>query len=157
MFFKPKPMIEVAAPITGIAEQLSQVPDPIFAGKIVGDGIAVIPTGSEVVAPFDCEVIQIAHTLHAIAVRSKEGIEFLIHMGIDTVQMKEKAYDYCVRVGEKVSKGEMLLRVDWELIQRSGYPTVSPCIILNYQKVKQTKFFYGEVVAGSSKIMEISC
>ncbi len=156
MFFRAKPAVEIAAPITGVAMRLSEVPDPIFAEKIVGDGVAIVPSGQEVVAPFSCEVVQIAHTKHALAVRSEQGVEFLIHMGIDTVQMKEHVFHYCVGVGDKVKKGDVLLRVDWDRIREQSYNTISPCLILNYRDMKQTKFYYGDMKAGETKLMEIA-
>ncbi len=155
MFFKPKPMTGITAPMTGTAVKLCDVPDPIFAEKIVGDGIAIIPTGGEVVAPVGGRVVQIAHTQHALAMKNEAGIEFLIHMGIDTVQMKEQAFSYCVKVGDEVGRGDVLLRVDWEKIRDCGYNTISPCLILNYKSMKQMKFYYGEVTAGKTRIMDV--
>ncbi len=155
MFFKPRPMTGIAAPMTGTAVKLCDVPDPIFAEKIVGDGIAIVPSGNEVAAPFDGQVVQIAHTRHALALRDETGIEFLIHMGIDTVQMKENAFSYTVKVGDKVNKGDVLLRVDWEMIRGGGYNTISPCLILNYKSMRQTKFYYGDVAAGETRIMDV--
>lgn len=156
MFFRAKPVIEIVAPITGVAKRLSEVPDPIFAEKIVGDGVAIVPSGQEVVAPFSCEVVQIAHAQHALAVRNEQGVEFLIHMGIDTVKMKEDVFHYTVQVGDKVQKGDVMLRVDWDRIKDQSYNTISPCLILNYQDMKQTKFYYGDVKAGETKLMEIA-
>ena len=155
MFFKPKPMTGIVAPMTGTAVKLCDVPDPIFAEKIVGDGIAIVPLESEVVAPIGGRVVQIAHTQHALALRDEAGIEFLIHMGIDTVQLKEQAFFYFVKVGDEVKRGDVLLRVDWEMIRSRGYNIISPCLILNYRSMKQTKFYYGEVTAGETKIMDV--
>ena len=155
MFFRAKPVVEIAAPITGVALRLAEVPDPIFAEKIVGDGVAILPSEREVVAPFACEVVQIARAQHALAVRGDQGIEFLIHMGIDTVQMKENVFHYSVGVGDRLKKGDVMLRVDWDKIRDRSYNTISPCLILNYRDMKQTKFYYGDVKAGETKLMEV--
>lgn len=155
MFFRSKPAFEIVAPVTGTAIPLDKVPDPIFAEKTVGDGIAIIPSGSEVVAPFDCEVIQIAHTGHALAVCGSNGLEFLIHLGIDTVQLKKNIFHYCVQTGDKVKKGERMVSVDWDTIRESSYSSISPCLLLDYQKLKRTRFYYGALEAGKTKIMDV--
>ncbi len=155
MLFRVKSAFEVVAPISGTAIPLDKVPDPIFARRIIGDGIAIIPTSAEVVAPFACEIIQIAHTRHALAVRSSSGLEFLIHLGIDTVQLKEDVFHYCVQAGDKMKKGELLLKVDWNRIKECSYNLASPCLLLDYQKLRQTRFYYGDLEAGKTKIMDV--
>lgn len=142
--------------MTGISKRLEQVPDPVFSQHIVGDGAAIEPAGPEVVAPFDGEVAQIAQGGHAVALRNSQGIELLIHMGIDTVQIEEKVFCWFVSEGQKVKRGELLARADWGRIRELSYEAVSPCLLLNSGEMKQARYFYGEMEAGKTKLMEVT-
>ena len=80
--------IRILSPVTGQAVKLDDVPDPVFSGKILGDGAAVIPSEGKILSPVNGEVVSVAETLHAYGLRTEDGLELLIHVGLDTVQLK---------------------------------------------------------------------
>ncbi len=139
----------VYAPINGNAMELSEVEDGVFSEGMLGAGIAVEPAEGKVYAPFDGEINMVFDTKHAIGLTSDDGIELLIHIGIDTVQLEGKHYDIHVKAGDKVKKGDLLADFDIEGIKADGYRTVTPIIVTNtdaFQKVTTMKT--GEVKAG---------
>ena len=103
-FLKGK-QLEIAAPLTGKVIPVTEVPDPVFAEKVLGDGIAVDPTEGTVYSPVDGTIFQIAHTFHAMGIESDDGLEILVHLGIDTVKLEGKGFQSFVEVGQKVKKG----------------------------------------------------
>src|SRR5699024_10448528 len=96
-----------------------EVPDEVFAQKMVGDGLAIDPTEGIVVAPVDGEISQLFPTEHAIVVKTKENIEILIHVGMDTVNLKGEGFKALISKGDKVSKGDPLLEFDLEYIKNT--------------------------------------
>ena len=121
----------IYSPLKGKMIPLSEVTDEVFSSGALGQGVAVIPENSEVYAPVDGEVILVADTKHALAFKSDNGIEVMIHMGLDTVKLDGKYFDIKVKVGEKVKKGNCIAKVDFEKIKEAGYPVVTPVLILN--------------------------
>ena len=131
---------EIYSPLKGEAVKLSKVPDYTFANEILGKGMAVIPDEGLVVSPVDGEVSALYNTLHAIGVTGDNGLELLIHVGINTVELEGKYYKALVKEGDKVTKGQPLLKFDIEEIRSAGYNTVTPVIITNsdeYESVEQ--------------------
>lgn len=120
--------ITISSPIEGIAADLSSAPDEAFAGKMMGDGAVVTPTGSVVVAPEDGEVCFVFETKHAIGFLTETGISMLIHIGIDTVALNGKGFEVLVENGQKVKKGEPMLRLDIEYLKNNAPSIVSPVI-----------------------------
>ena len=113
-----------------------------FAQKMMGDGVAIIPSTGKVCSPVNGEIIMIFDTLHAIAIKSEEGLEILIHVGLDTVKLNGKYFKSNIKQGDKVNKGQLLLEFDNEKIKELGYNTVTPIIITNtndYSKITVTK------------------
>ena len=108
---------------------LNEVADEVFSSGALGQGVAVIPETSEVYAPVDGEVVLVADTKHALAFNSNNGMEVMIHMGLDTVKLDGKYFDIKVKVGEKVKKGDLIARVDFEKIKEEGYPIVTPVLV----------------------------
>ena len=106
----------VKAPMDGIVLPLEQLPDETFAAAILGPGCGIEPTGKTVYAPFDGTVNQVASTLHAVGLTSEDGIEILIHVGMDTVEMQGKGFKALVKVGDKVKAGTPLLKVDLDCL-----------------------------------------
>ena len=121
----------ILVPIPGNVIPLEQVEDGVFSEKMLGDGVAIEPAKGEVYAPFDGQISMIFDTKHAIGMTSENGLEILIHVGIDTVQLNGKHYDILVNQGDNVKAGELLARFDMEKIQEDGYRTVTPVIISN--------------------------
>ena len=123
--------IRILSPVTGRAIKLDEVPDPVFSGKILGDGAAVIPSEGKILSPVDGEVASVAETLHAYGIRTEDGLEILIHVGIDTVQMNGDGFTGHVKAGDQVKKGQLLLEVDLEKVKAAGYDTVTPMLVCN--------------------------
>jgi len=128
MFFFQRKQIEVVAPLSGERLPLEQVPDQVFSAKIMGEGFAIHPASGEVVAPFDGEVVHLFPTKHALGLKTKEGLEILIHIGIDTVEMNGEGFEALVEPGQKVKKGSTLLRFHLDKIAESGKSPISPII-----------------------------
>lgn len=121
----------IYAPLKGMMYSLEQVEDGVFSAKMLGDGIAIEPEEGIVTAPFDGKVTMIFDTKHAIGLMSEEGVEVLIHVGIDTVQLNGRYYDVKVSVGDKVKLGDELVYFDMEKIKGEGYQTITPIIVSN--------------------------
>ena len=140
----------VKAPIDGIVLPLEQLPDETFAAAILGPGCGIEPTGKTVYAPFDGTVEQVASTLHAVGLTSEDGIEILIHVGMDTVEMQGKGFKALVKVGDKVKAGTPLLKVDLDAIRAAGHPTATAIIVTNGDDMGELKMLAeGDVLAGT--------
>lgn len=122
---------KVFSPVKGEMINLDSVNDPTFAQKILGDGVAVIPEDGKFYAPFDGVVETVFPTKHAIGLKSDSGIELLMHIGLDTVELKGKPYDVKVKANQRVKKGDLLVNADLDKIKKAGYETVTPLIVTN--------------------------
>ncbi|MEE1108246.1 MAG: glucose PTS transporter subunit IIA, partial [Macrococcus canis] len=138
----------VHAPITGEVVDLSQVPDQVFSQKLMGDGVAIIPSVGEVVAPFDGVVKMDFPTKHAIGLEDENGLEVLIHFGLETVGLKGNGFEMLVAPGDKITKGQSLLKVDLDYIRRNADSDITPIIFtnLNNQMIHDVKF--GQIQSG---------
>ncbi|WP_159639337.1 PTS glucose transporter subunit IIA [Erysipelothrix anatis] len=121
----------IYSPLQGTAVVLEDVNDPLFSQKMLGDGMAIIPTDKKLVAPMNGKVIMIFETRHAIGIKSESGFEILIHMGIDTVMLKGKPFEILTNVGDNVKVGDHIANVDFETIKDSGYEIITPIISTN--------------------------
>lgn len=121
----------VSAPVSGICIPLSEVNDAVFSQKILGDGAAIIPSEGKVYAPVNGTVSTVFDTKHAIGLLSEDGVELLIHIGIDTVNLEGKYFTAHVESGQKIRKGDLLVSFEQEMIQKVGYDTVTPVLITN--------------------------
>lgn len=124
-------LIQVASPLDGTAVGLDTVPDPVFAGGVMGPGVAVEPTGDTVYAPGAGTVVAAQPTGHAFGLQLDNGVEVLIHVGIDTVNLKGKGFDVKVKNGDRVETGTPLVTFDRAVIEKAGYPLITPVIVLN--------------------------
>lgn len=129
----------VTAPVEGKAIELNQIHDKVFAEERLGKGIAIIPSKGEVVAPVDCTVNVIYPTLHAMGVTLDNGVELLIHVGIDTVKLERKYFKQYAQEGTHVKKGTKIISFDLEKIEEAGYDTTVSVVVVN-------TFDYKEVV-----------
>nr|WP_307991351.1 PTS glucose transporter subunit IIA [uncultured Niameybacter sp.] len=154
-FLKKFKGIELCSPITGEAVDLSQVPDPVFAEKMVGDGIAIIPTEDIVVAPCDGKIVQIFPTNHAIGIETTTGLDLLIHIGIDTVDLKGDGFKRLVEEGDMIKKGQPILEVDIKRVKELGKPLTSPFVITNADELEFKKRTTGKVEAGKTVILTV--
>ena len=123
----------VTAPIQGRAMPLSEVEDQTFASGVLGPGMAIAPAEGPVVSPVDGEVLVAFPTGHAYGLRAASGVELLIHVGMDTVQLEGKHFSPKVKAGDKVLRGMPLVDVDWAAVGAAGYQTVTPIVVSNAQ------------------------
>ncbi len=121
----------ITSPIRGWATTLDNVPDPVFAQRMMGDGVAIQPLGDTIVAPFDGEVVALHEAGHAVSLRSAEGAEVLIHVGLDTVVLKGEGFTPLVTVGQTVSRGDPLIRFDLDAVALSATSLITPVIVTN--------------------------
>ena len=143
---------EVVSPLKGTAIPLEEVKDPTFASGALGKGMAVIPSEGMVKAPFDGTVTMVFDTLHALALTSDDGVEVLIHIGINTVELKGQHYKALVKEGQHVAAGTPLMEFDMEAIKAKGYDLTTPVLVTNSsdyanvtcEKTGETR--YGELV-----------
>lgn len=122
---------KIYSPVKGQLIPLEQVKDNVFAKKMMGDGAAIQPTDGKFYAPFDAKVVTVFPTKHAIGLKSKDGIELMIHIGLDTVELKGKPFTQHVAAGDEVKKGQLLMDVDLKAIKDAGYDTTTPLIVTN--------------------------
>lgn len=132
-----QPHVTVYPPLQGTIVPMDEVPDPVFSSGAMGKGIAIEPTEGRVVAPFNGEVTLVAETKHAIGLTSDEGVEVLIHVGLETVELNGKPFTVHVKAGEKVSKGELLLEVDLDQLKAANYQTITPVVVTNTHELKE--------------------
>lgn len=121
----------ICAPIAGKAVAISTVSDPTFGEEILGKGIAIQPSDGRVVAPCDCTVDIMFETGHAVSLVADFGAEILIHVGLDTVNLKGKHYTIHAHSGDKVTKGQLLMEFDVESVKAEGYDVITPVVICN--------------------------
>ncbi|MFH0717129.1 glucose-specific PTS transporter subunit IIBC [Staphylococcus delphini] len=123
--------VTIVAPCDGEVIPLSEVPDQVFSGGMMGDGVGFIPRQSEIVAPFHGKVKALFPTKHAIGIESTDGVELLIHIGIDTVKLNGEGFESFVEVGDEVAEGQLLMKVDLEYLQQHAPSIVTPMIVTN--------------------------
>lgn len=147
--------VTLYAPMSGTIIELENVPDPVFAGKMIGDGVAIHPVDGEVVAPCDGKIVQVFPTKHAVGIHTKEGIDVLIHLGIDTVTLRGAGFKALVSEGNYVTIGDKLIEADLDYINKNAKSTITPVIITNMHKVKNLSFGRGKVVNAKDILMTL--
>lgn len=125
--FKKK--IKLTSPMTGEVVDITETSDPVFSGKMVGDGVTIIPTDGDVLAPIDGKIIQMFDTGHALAIESN-SIQVLIHIGLDTVELNGQGFTKIAHEGQEVKQGDLLIKVDLEKIKALGKSIESPMVIV---------------------------
>lgn len=143
-------VLELSAPLAGRAIPLSEVPDPIFAAAKLGKGAAIEPTGNTVVAPAAGKIIATPASGHAVGIKLDSGIELLIHVGIDTVNLGGEGFDVKVTKGERVVAGQELIVFDHEVIKNAGYPLVTPVLVTNTVKFADVEGVSGDVTTADN-------
>jgi len=131
-FFKSKKE-RVVSPVDGDILELSAVPDEVFSQKMAGDGVAIVPRSNTFVAPISGVVSKIFSTNHAFSIRSEMGVEVLVHIGLDTVELNGQGFERLLEEGSKVKVGQPIINVDLEFIQSQGKEIITP-IVLNHEK-----------------------
>ena len=133
--FSKKKELDLYAPITGELIDITEVKDQVFSQKILGDGVAIEPKEGVLYAPFDSEVVQLFHTLHAIGLKAKD-VEILVHIGMDTVELNGEGFKGFVNEGDHVKKGQKLIEFDIDYIKSKGKEATTPIVITNMDLVK---------------------
>ncbi|MDO4813941.1 MAG: PTS glucose transporter subunit IIA [Gemella sp.] len=130
----------VKAFATGDVVNISEVPDPVFAQKMMGDGFAIVPSEGVVVSPVDAEIVNVFPTKHAVGLKTSAGVELLIHIGLETVSMQGEGFEAHVKEGDKVSAGDKLVTFDLELVKEKAKSTITPCVVTNMDAVESLTF-----------------
>ena len=141
--------------LEGTAIPLSKVNDATFASEVLGKGVAVIPAKGEVVAPCDATVETVFDTKHAVGLSTESGMELLIHIGINTVELGGKYYTTYVKDGDHVKKGQLLVSFDMDKIKEAGYDVTTPLIVTNSDDYKDVKVLREGAVTSADKVLEI--
>ncbi|UOQ49646.1 PTS glucose transporter subunit IIA [Gracilibacillus caseinilyticus] len=157
LFGKKETIETLLAPLTGKLVNMEDVPDEMFSKKLLGDGLAIEPMEGTVVAPVDGEVVQFSDTKHAVGIQSKNGLELLIHIGLETVALKGEGFEGHVSQGEKVKAGDKLVTFDLPFIKEKADSIISPIVITNFVEVESLKKSEEtNLVAGESTLMTVS-
>lgn len=144
------------SPLSGKVLNLQEVPDPTFAQKMLGEGIAIEPFEGKVTSPVNGEIIQIFPTKHAVGILSESGLEVLIHIGIDTVSMDGEGFTARVKAGDRVKVGQPLIDFSIELVKEKAASTITPMIITNSERIEQIDFESpSAAVNGETTLMKI--
>ena len=146
---------EIKNPLSGKVLPLSKVEDAVFSSGAMGNGIAIDPTDNKVYAPFDGTVEFLAETKHAIGLKSDDGVELLIHVGMDTVKMNGKGFDVKTKVNERVKEGDLLLEFDRNEIQKEGYSLITPVVITNSNNYEQDELCIDEEALFGKSIINL--
>ena len=151
-----KRKLEIYAPVNGQIVPLDQVPDPVFSEKMMGEGIAIMPDNGNIHAPVEGTVVLISDTKHAIGLRSNDGTEILIHIGLETVALKGEGFTVLVAAGDKVSVGQSLIEVDWDYIREHAKSIITPIVITNSAERNVQLEVTKEGIMGETVLMTIS-
>lgn len=159
MFFKKQKKnktISIYSPLNAKVISLEDVPDPVFSQKMMGDGIGFIPTNGEITSPVNGKVTQIFPTQHAIGMLTEEGVELLIHLGLETVALKGEGFNIEVEVGDELGVNDRIGTFDLSFIEEKGKDTTTILVITNTPNEMQsmTVLETDEIVAGT-KILEL--
>lgn len=144
----------LVAPVSGKVMPLSEVPDPVFAEKLAGDGMAIMVEGDTVVAPADGELTLVFKTKHAFAMTLENGLEILVHIGLETVSLDGEGFEQLVEQGTKVKAGTPLIKINRDFILSKGLSLATPVLITNVDAAKSiTPVESGNAVAGKTVVV----
>lgn len=147
----------VAAPVAGRIVALADVPDKVFASKALGEGVGIVPTDGRIVAPVAGTVLTAAETGHAFGIKTDDGVEVLVHVGIDTVRMAGAGFDVKVTANQRVDVGEPLVLVDFAEVERAGFDPTTIVVVTNTMALTSvTPHAAGEVQAGAD-VIDVTC
>ena len=145
----------ICSPLTGTAVSVDQVPDPVFSQKILGDGAAIEPTSGKIVSPVNGTVVSVAETLHAYGFESEDGVEVLVHFGLETVGLKGECFQSYVKPGDKVKAGDLVAEADLEALKAKGINPITPVLLCGGMDDRTMNLHMGPVEAGKTELMTI--
>ena len=146
---------EIKSPISGKVIELEKVNDPVFSSGAMGKGVAIEPVDNKVYAPFNGTIEFIADTKHAIGLLSEDGVEVLIHVGMDTVKMNGRGFNVKAEVNSKVKAGDLLLEFDRNIIEKEGYSLITPVVITNADNYEDKALCINEEVKNGKSIINL--
>lgn len=153
--FLKKKTLDIISPVNGEIIEIEKVADQVFSQKMLGDGFAVNPKDGKIKAPADGKIIQIFPTNHAFGIAMENGIEILVHIGIDTVELKGEGFTKKVESGSLVKKGDIIIEVDLEFLKSKGKDVVTPVIFTKSDNIKTISFNFGRVSNIPAAVLEL--
>ncbi|MBU2704810.1 PTS glucose transporter subunit IIA [Zooshikella marina] len=146
----------LVAPVTGEIIAIEDVPDPVFAQKMAGDGIAINPTGDTLVAPCEGVIGKIFRTNHAFTLTTDAGVELFVHFGVDTVNLKGEGFERLIEENTRVKPGDPVIRLNLPLLQKTAVSVVTPVVISNVDQFASLEKKSGQVTAGKEPVLVLN-
>jgi PTS system glucose-specific IIA component len=149
-------LFEFIAPLSGKVINLSKVPDRVFSSKLAGEGVAIDATDDLVLAPADGQLSLILNNNHAFCMKLDNGIVLVVHIGIDTVELKGEGFQRLIEDGIRVKAGDPIIKIDRDKVIKEGYSLITPVLITNMDLIDEIKYF-DENKAEAGKTVIMSC
>ena len=156
MFEKNAKTISLKAVEDGRTIPMDEVNDQTFAQELLGPGIAIVPSNGTVVSPINGTIATVMDTKHAVCIQGEDGLELLVHAGLDTVELNGKYYQTYKEIGDQVKAGDVLLEFDLEEITKAGYDVTTPIVITNLGDYKITKCLTGQQVKAGEEVIQLT-
>ena len=151
----PSSTIELRAPFSGVLVPIDQVPDPVFAGRLAGDGVAIAPESRTLLAPCAGTVVHVHEARHALTLRTADGLDVLLHVGLDTVALGGRGFRALAAVGDEVAAGTPLLDVDLDFVAAHARSLLTQVVVTTPERVARLRVRAGRVEAGRDVVAEI--
>lgn len=155
IFKKKSKQSGIVSPTNGELLEITSVPDEVFSNRIMGDGFAIKSSDGIIVSPIDATVEMIFDTKHAIGLKTDDGLELLIHLGVDTVNLKGEGFEIFTKVGDKVKAGQKIMKMNVPFIRENASSDISPVIFTNLDQNQSIKVVTGKVEANEANRVEI--
>ena len=156
MFEKNAKTISLKAVEDGRTIPMDEVNDQTFAQELLGPGIATVPSNGTVVSPINGTIATVMDTKHAVCIQGEDGLELIVHAGLDTVELNGKYYQTYKEIGDQVKAGDVLLEFDLEEITKAGYDVTTPIVITNLGDHKITKCLTGQQVKAGEEVIQLT-
>lgn len=156
MFEKNAKTISLKAVEDGRTIPMDEVDDQTFAQELLGPGIAIVPSNGTVVSPINGTIATVMDTKHAVCIQGEDGLELIVHAGLDTVELNGKYYQTYKEIGDQVKAGDVLLEFDLEEITKAGYDVTTPIVITNLGDYKITKCLTGQQVKAGEEVIQLT-
>ena len=148
--------IIIKAPIDGIIFPIEEVPDEVFAQKMIGDGISIDPSSNRLYAPIDGTIVQLHKSLHAVTIRHDSSLEVMVHIGIDSVQLRSKGFDSLVSEGDRVKAGDLLITFDRDYVEEHAKSLLTQILLTNMDMVESIEKSDGQAISNETEIMRVT-
>lgn len=156
MFEKNAKTISLKAVEDGRTIPMDEVNDQTFAQELLGPGIAIVPSNGTIVSPINGTIATVMDTKHAVCIQGEDGLELIVHAGLDTVELNGKYYQTYKEIGDQVKAGDVLLEFDLEEITKAGYDVTTPIVITNLGDYKITKCLTGQQVKAGEEVIQLT-